>query len=749
MMPVLTPFLFKQSVPPQPVVHLHALVLPLIGAMSVSVEHCHLMTKVGHFADASWKEHGRFIAGDLAFESVHLRSVEMSHPALPIFAYYLGMLPMTSNGACVELWGSPDPVCLCILNVNHSQTRKSRLTSQAESLSSYIDSACNDVLSTIWNAKAKSAEAINAAKKRKLPGHAASSDSVGVPEENEDHEKMMMFPGATSVAFLGGTIERVRERCAGDCPTVRQTKTVMKMPGLTSSALANDCPGLNTAEKAMAVSAGMEGRVWFGQGLVYDEVYQFLQDISILDKPTEKKAVDGPGAGQTPLAGWFNRLVQTGKSDHETKSNGSHGGLSCPPVSLSLLGNFHPTPAIEMVRGDRGDHGCQAKARLVIVTGQPVQPHEMYEEMGALKCVVAWFPIPHEIIADVGLGDAGKNVHAFVHFFGDHGYPDANSDDDSVGPSDPPLHVPDADGYEHTLPDGVSINVRMRFVDGRYRMEWRIPDRKIKIPPTHDIFSHMTKFVKLCKVAPHRVIKLTTEARGVFLGYQTMYNIKVKQSRDAHDADAGAEYGIAPWKLGQLAACLLMWDILWGVVTPMYKEEQWEIIAKHINRAHRLMDILDGIRIGFRSSIVPVAREVMCVDNDTNIIGAPCVTGVKTTAFARRMLFKADATDDLCGFKCPAARVWRLFTKKEMQSCGRLSLHLFREIAKLCPETIGKFSEDADALLFVVPSNPSAAWAKDLLDFANTTPQHLRATLSMKDTRGGARKSGASNGSAD
>ena len=56
----------------------------------------------------------------------------------------------------------------------------------------------------------------------------------------------------------------------------------------------------------MAVRPGMQGRTWFGQGLVYDEVYQFLQDISILDKPTEKKSADGPGAGQTPRAGWFN-----------------------------------------------------------------------------------------------------------------------------------------------------------------------------------------------------------------------------------------------------------------------------------------------------------------------------------------------------------------------------------------------------------------------------------------------------------
>ena len=120
----------------------------------------------------------------------------------------------------------------------------------------------------------------------------------------------------------------------------------------------------------------MPGRAWFGQGLIYDEVHGILQDLSILDKPDQKKSVDGPGAGQTPNAGWFNRLVQCGRSDHETKSNGSHGGLDAVPILTAFIGNFHPTPAIEMLRGERGDHGCQAKARLNVSTGCPVQPHE-------------------------------------------------------------------------------------------------------------------------------------------------------------------------------------------------------------------------------------------------------------------------------------------------------------------------------------------------------------------------------------
>ena len=33
-------------------------------------------------------------------------------------------------------------------------------------------------------------------------------------------------------------------------------------------------------------------------------------------------------SGQNTNAGWFNRYIQTGKSDHETKSNGSIGGTT-------------------------------------------------------------------------------------------------------------------------------------------------------------------------------------------------------------------------------------------------------------------------------------------------------------------------------------------------------------------------------------------------------------------------------------
>ena len=45
------------------------------------------------------------------------------------------------------------------------------------------------------------------------------------------------------------------------------------------------------------------------------------QDLATLSDPAVHK--DSTSSGQNTNAGWFNRYLQTGKSDHETKSNGS------------------------------------------------------------------------------------------------------------------------------------------------------------------------------------------------------------------------------------------------------------------------------------------------------------------------------------------------------------------------------------------------------------------------------------------
>jgi hypothetical protein len=290
--------------------------------MAVSTAHCLLMQSVGAYADSQWQTYGRFIAGNVGYEAMHYQSVKMAHPSFPIFMYSLGSTPVLSNGATVNMWGSPHPLCLVVLNINHSQTRMSRLTSLSESLVSEADKLCGQRLERICEYKVQAQEKMVAAKKRRI-GPKGGEDDGAPPEADDEDGKITAFPGTWSLAFLGGTIERARERCAGDFCKLRQSKHVQKLPTISHDWVARGLKNLNAAERAMATDSGMKGRVWFGQGLVHDEIYQLLQDFFILDNPNEKKSGDGPGSGQTPLAGWFNRLVQCGKSDHETKSNGS------------------------------------------------------------------------------------------------------------------------------------------------------------------------------------------------------------------------------------------------------------------------------------------------------------------------------------------------------------------------------------------------------------------------------------------
>lgn len=742
--------------------------------MAVSSEHCRIMEDAGGLADRAWVERGRFIAGDAGYESMEHLSVKNSHPALPIFLTHLGMLPAMSNGATIELWGSNDPLCMVVLNVNHSQSRKSRLCGMAEGSAAVVDAACAAPMLHIWAEKLRASAAAAAAKRRRLehdapaPEMMEDTDGLGVAgasqaqpvggliggvglEERQREEKDSPFPGTVSIAFLGGTIERVRERCAGDFSMVRQTRASMRLPGLREEVAKHDMPNLTAPEVDMAMKPGMQGRCWFGQALVYDEIYQFLQDLAILDQPQAKRAVDMVGAGQTPLAGWFNRLVQTGKSDHETKTCGSHGGLGAPMVSVSILGNLHPTPAIELVQGLRGDHGCQAKARLFFVTGTPIQPHEHVKTGGSVKCETIWVEVPQEIRRFVGLAEVGNTVHDFNAFFesldlGDDGQADVG-DVGQVGEDEDPYadlapFIPHEDGHEHVLPDGVVTWVRLALLEGAYRLQWSLPDRNITIPADRDIMQFFPDFVKLCHKHPHKPIGLTSAARGAFLSFSTMYQVRVKQARDDRDADQGAEWGIGPWKLGQISGCLLLWDLVWKKWTPRYKEEEWKVDLHHVQRAHALMDMLDSTREALRKGrFPPPADDVeQKVEDEVggeerNLPGVPEIVGVAHTVIARRLLIKATPTGNPNERAITSHRVFTIFAPKERKDWGKFNVAVFRAIARACPNKLGTYDEDRDRLVFVVPPEDDDAVNIAVRSFANTNIDWVRRATQVMECK--------------
>ena len=114
-----------------------------------------------HVCRSSHYRHDRIYAiehphrtGETPFRATRLQSVKVAHPEMPIFATLLSTLPALINGATVNIWGSHDPIVCCCFNVNHSQTRKSRLTSMAEKMHESVDEAMLELYKAIFEEKA-------------------------------------------------------------------------------------------------------------------------------------------------------------------------------------------------------------------------------------------------------------------------------------------------------------------------------------------------------------------------------------------------------------------------------------------------------------------------------------------------------------------------------------------------------------------------------------------------------------------
>ena len=92
------------------------------------------------------------------------------------------------------------------------------------------------------------------------------------------------------------------------------------------------------------------------------------------------------------------------------------------------------------------------------------------------------------------------------------------------------------------------------------------------------------------------------------------FSIQVKTFRDNGDANNAAEYGIAPWKLGQLAAARLMWDVMWGDVSYGFMNQPLVLEHHHVSRAFQLLDILEEIRLKFKVPGAVAQAEPLAAD---------------------------------------------------------------------------------------------------------------------------------------
>ena len=116
-----------------------------------------------------------------------------------------------------------------------------------------------------------------------------------------------------------------------------------------------------------------------------------------------------------------------------------------------------------------------AQARLFLMTGKPVQPHDT-SNLENLGVSLRWCRLPPRTLAHVGL-DKARTLHDFCKYFNiqlgadeEDGYEDCQ-----------PEFIPSEDGVQHELPDGVITLVRLRMMEGRYVHDWVLPNRRISI----------------------------------------------------------------------------------------------------------------------------------------------------------------------------------------------------------------------------------------------------------------------------
>ena len=118
--------------------------------------------------------------------------------------------------------------------------------------------------------------------------------------------------------------------------------------------------------------------------------------------------------------------------------------------------------------------------------------------------------------------------------------------------------------------------------------------------------------------------------------------------------------------------------------------DTYTVQASHVDRAFRLLRILEGVRIGFRKGFVPegedpavVPRAVSTGTDDHDIAGAPEIDGTTTTEVVRRLIIKSTHIDNGGGArKIWSGVCWSLWPKSvRTAKTGSISVYAIRTIA--------------------------------------------------------------------
>ena len=491
------------------------------------------------------------VLGRRASQTMLLYSARSSHHELPIAVSMMAGLFACANGATVQAFpGKPSPLALCPQNVNYPQTRKSSVYSMLSPIGVALD---KKALQLAEDAVAR------------------LSDTMGTPPANGNRHGSRVEVASSNLTTC--TEAAFFQRCSGDFNQTPQSEV-------------------------------LRGRLHFGTLANLDEAYKLYRMLGLLSGGTTSKSSDS-NAVVSDAASEFNRLLQTGTASMATKTAGTFGECACPPISLGLAGNAHPSMVIPMERGEIGSNHAAAKERLLFVTGPPIEPyaplpHRLELPDGVrrwkwpqlLKCMMEPLGLPPGV-DQLAFADATLNKASECLAKDDH----RSDDDEEHGEA----FAPDSAGYVVTLVDGSSSRLRFRGVHMGSCMVWvpeiRVANRSIDIPrgqKEEDLARRVLDYF----ATPNMEVPLTGSAALTLSGLCTCFNAQCAVARDCGDVMKAARLGAASWHLAMLSCGVLLMELAVGDFEGCLalRERRLAIEQHHVVRAYDLMMVLQAVR---------------------------------------------------------------------------------------------------------------------------------------------------------
>jgi len=412
---------------------------------------------------------------------------------------FLGSMPALANGASVRLWTQkPSPLALMVLHMAPAQRGKSRLYQAVELLFEAADDVVEDLAKV---------EAHKVGQSLAVEG-VAGQPPADVPVQTK------------SICLQSFTMTEFFYRCSAEFPQVELHQ------------------GATKKEKAAK-------RLWFGQAFNLDEAYEFLENLSLLGSRSEKAKDSSVNAHASTL----NTLLARGKTKRATRTSTSFEASRTQHVSLSVLGNGHPTKLVRMERNLEGQHTAATKERFLLCVDASVPRHEsLSPDMLAADTslqALTWLPLTPLQAAIFGWSgllnnpahfeaqDSGEEegfpaelpdgVQSRVRYI----YPDQPSGFSAAQScawpnsiSSPSLLLACA-AWPACWPSEATLTFIAFLLSGctvPVRTEWRISGRWRAQDPTAHIQAGARRVCDYFATRPHSVLELTAGAQTLLLG---------------------------------------------------------------------------------------------------------------------------------------------------------------------------------------------------------------------------------------